>query len=158
MLTSKLTLGLAILLSGIFYFPNPTQALNLVHDQESDYLAVAKVYQEKTPLAKSMAKGKEVYADFCMQCHLVNGKGDSKNFPPLDGSDWLIKKETQSIHAVKYGQKGEILVNGKKYNNVMPPMGLSNQEVADVMNYIRNSWTNKNSKMITLEQVEAVKQ
>jgi mono/diheme cytochrome c family protein len=158
MLTSKLTLGLAILLSGIFYFPNPIQALNLVHDQESDYLAVAKVYQEKTPLAKSMAKGKEVYADFCMQCHLVNGKGDSKNFPPLDGSDWLIKKETQSIHAVKYGQKGEILVNGKKYNNVMPPMGLSNQEVADVMNYIRNSWTNKNSKMITLEQVEAVKQ
>lgn len=39
----------------------------------------------------------------------------------------------------------------------MPAMGLSSQEVADVMNYIRNSWSNKNSKMISLEQVQAVK-
>jgi mono/diheme cytochrome c family protein len=37
-------------------------------------------------------------------------------------------------------------------------MGLSSQEVADVMNYIRNPWSNKNSKMISLEQVQAVKQ
>jgi mono/diheme cytochrome c family protein len=93
-----------------------------------------------------------------MQCHLASGKGDSKNFPPLDGSDWLIKKENQSIHAIKYGQTGEILVNGKKFNSAMPAMGLSSQEVADVMNYIRNSWSNKNSKMISLEQVQAVKQ
>jgi len=156
MLTSKLILGLAISLSSAFYFSNTTQ--DLILNQESDYLAVAKVNQENTPLAKSIAKGKEVYTDFCMQCHLVNGKGDSKNFPPLDGSDWLAKKETQSIHAVKFGQTGEILVNGKKYNNTMPPMGLSNQEVADVMNYIRNSWSNKNPKMISTEQVEAVKQ
>jgi mono/diheme cytochrome c family protein len=156
MLTSKLILGLAISLSSAFYFSNTTQ--DLILNQESDYLAVAKVNQENTPLAKSIAKGKEVYTDFCMQCHLVNGKGDSKNFPPLDGSDWLAKKENQSIHAVKFGQTGEILVNGKKYNNTMPPMGLSNQEVADVMNYIRNSWSNKNPKMISTEQVEAVKQ
>jgi mono/diheme cytochrome c family protein len=39
----------------------------------------------------------------------------------------------------------------------MPAMGLSNQEVADVMNYVRNSWSNKNQKMITPQQVEAVK-
>jgi mono/diheme cytochrome c family protein len=156
MMTIKLTLELAILLSGGFYFSNQTQAFT--SDQESDYLAVAKVTQEKTPLEKSIAEGKEIYADFCMQCHLVNGKGDSKSFPPLDGSDWLTKKETQSIHAVKFGQTGAILVNGKKFNGRMPPMGLSNQEVADVMNYIRNSWSNKNSKMISLEQVQAVKQ
>jgi mono/diheme cytochrome c family protein len=156
MLTTKLTLGLAILLSGGFYFSNQNQSFT--SDQESDYLAVAKVTQEKTALEKSIAEGKEIYADFCMQCHLVNGKGDSKSFPPLDSSDWLTKKETQSIHAVKFGQTGAILVNGKKFNSRMPPMGLSNQEVADVMNYIRNSWSNKNSKMITLEQVQAVKQ
>jgi mono/diheme cytochrome c family protein len=158
MLTTKLTLGIAILLSGTFYFSNPTQAFTLAPDQESNYLAVAKVNQEKTALEKSIAQGKEVYADFCMQCHLASGKGDSKNFPPLDGSDWLVKKETQSIQALKYGQTGEIVVNGKKFNSAMPAMGLSSQEVADVMNYIRNSWSNKNSKMISLEQVLAVKQ
>jgi mono/diheme cytochrome c family protein len=153
MLTTKLTLGLVVLLSGTFYFSNSTQAFN----QKSNYLTVAKIDQEKTALEKSITEGKEVYADFCMQCHLASGKGDSKNFPPLDGSDWLIKKETQSIHAVKYGQTGAILVNGKKFNSAMPAMGLSSQEVADVMNYIRNSWSNKNSKMISLEQVQAVK-
>lgn len=154
MLTSKLIVGLALSLSSAFYFSNTTQAINLT--PESDYLAVAKIDQEKTPLEKSMAQGKEVYADFCMQCHLPNGKGDSTNFPPLDDSDWLSKKETQSIHAIKFGQSGPIVVNGKKFNSSMPSMGLSNQEVADVMNYIRNSWSNKNPKMISLEQVEAV--
>ncbi len=157
MLTSKLLIGLTISISAAFYFSNTTQAFYLNSTQESDYLAVPKIDQEKTALEKSMAKGKEVYADFCMQCHLANGKGDSKNFPPLDGSDWLSKKSTQSIHALKFGQSGEILVNGKKFNSSMPPMGLSNQEVADVMNYIRNSWSNKNPKMISLEQVQAVK-
>jgi mono/diheme cytochrome c family protein len=153
MLITKLTLGLVVVLSGTFYFSNSTQAFN----QKSNYLTVAKIDQEKTALEKSITEGKEVYADFCMQCHLASGKGDSKNFPPLDGSDWLIKKETQSIHAVKYGQTGAILVNGKKFNSAMPAMGLSSQEVAAVMNYIRNSWSNKNSKMISLEQVQAVK-
>jgi len=39
----------------------------------------------------------------------------------------------------------------------MPPLGLSNQEVADVMNYIMNSWSNKQKKMVTVEEVAAVK-
>ena len=156
MLTSKLIVGLAISLSSAFYFSNTTQAFNST--PESDYLAVAKIDQEKTPLEKSMARGKEVYADFCMLCHLASGKGDSKNFHTLDGSDWLSKKNTQSIHAIKFGQSGEIVVNGKKFNSTMPSMGLSNQEVADVMNFIRNTWSNKNPKMILLEEVEAVKQ
>ena len=89
---------------------------------------------------------------------MADGKGDLKNFPTLDGSNWLSDKITQSIYAVKFGQTGPIVVNGKKFNNAMPPMGLSNQEVADVMNYIRNSWSNKHNKMITLSQVEDVKQ
>jgi mono/diheme cytochrome c family protein len=53
------------------------------------------------------------------------------------------EKRTQSIHALKFGLNGPIVVNGKKFNNAMSAMGLSNQEVADVMNYIMNSWSNK---------------
>lgn len=125
---------------------------------KSDYLAITTVIQEKTALEKSIENGKEVYMDFCIQCHMANGQGDGMNFPPLDGSSWLKKNITQSIHAVKFGQTGEILVNGKKYNNTMPPMGLSNQEIADVLNYVRNSWSNKLPKRITPKQVEAIKQ
>jgi mono/diheme cytochrome c family protein len=101
--------------------------------------------------------GKEIYLDFCIQCHGANGKGDSKNFPPLDASDWLKNKRTESIAAVKFGQNGEIMVNKIKYNNAMPAMGLSNQEVADVMNYIMTSWTNKQSKIVTESEVAAIK-
>lgn len=115
------------------------------------------VYQEKSKLQQSINRGNDVYVDFCMQCHLANGKGDLINFPPLDGSDWLTKKRKLSIESVKFGQNGPITVNGKKFNNIMPPLGLSNQEVADVMNYIMNSWGNKQKKMVTVEEVAAVK-
>lgn len=152
---TKITLGIALFVSGGFCVFNASPLLNTQF--QNDYLPLKTVLQEKTALAKSMERGKDVYADFCIQCHGSNGKGDANNFPPLDGSDWLIKKRVESIHAVKFGQKGEILVNKKKYNGNMPAMGLSNQEVADVMNYIMNSWSNKQSKMVTVGEVEAIK-
>ncbi|GAB5399765.1 MAG: hypothetical protein Aureis2KO_13500 [Aureisphaera sp.] len=111
---------------------------------------------QNTNLKVSMERGGLVYLDFCMQCHLGNGAGVPGTFPPLAQSDWLIDKRTESIHAVKYGQKGEITVNGKSYNGLMAPMGLTNEEVADVMNYIMNSWGNTQAKMVTPEEVEAV--
>jgi hypothetical protein len=61
------------------------------------------------------------------------------------------RKRTQSIHALKFGLNGPIVVNGKKFNNAMSAMGLSNQEVADVMNYIMNSWSNKSKKILRLK-------
>lgn len=113
--------------------------------------------QEPSALEKSITRGKAVYQDFCLHCHLPNGKGVPGNFPPLDGSDWLTDKREESIHAVKYGQSGEIVVNGQRYNNAMPPMGLSDKEVADVMNYIMNSWSNTQEKPVTEEEVQQIK-
>jgi mono/diheme cytochrome c family protein len=43
-----------------------------------------------------------------------------------------------------------------KFNNNMPSMGLSNQEVADVMNYIMTSWGNKQRKIVTEKEVAAI--
>lgn len=149
---TKINIGIALLASGVAYFLNPT--ISNQHSQKG-YLPI-KIQQ--TPLQESITRGKEVYADFCIQCHLPSGKGNEITFPPLDGSDWLKKKRKESIHAVKFGQKGEIIVNQKKYNSNMPPMGLSNQEVADVMNYIMNSWSNTNKKMVTEKEVEQIKE
>ncbi len=109
---------------------------------------------EKDPLSESVARGKDIYGDLCITCHLPSGKGAPGAFPPLNPSDWLTKKRTESIHAVKYGLKGEIMVNGKPYNSVMLPLGLDDQEVADVMNYTIQTW-NKGD-MVTVEEVKAV--
>ena len=68
-------------------------------------------------------------------------------------SDYLREKQTESIKAVKNGMSGEIVVNGETYNSVMSPLGLSDQEVADVMNYINNSWGNKIDNLVTPEKV-----
>jgi len=107
-------------------------------------------------LVESVLRGHEIYGNFCVRCHRSNGKGIGKSFPPLAGSDYLMNNRTKSIRAVKYGQKGEIIVNNKKYNNIMESPGLEDDEVADVMNYIMNSWGNTQDKMITPREVAAV--
>lgn len=109
---------------------------------------------QKTPLEQSVSRGKEIYGELCVTCHLPNGKGVPGAFPPLNPSDWLTSKRQESIHAVKYGLKGEIIVNDQPYNNVMLPLGLDDQEVADVMNYTIQTW-NK-GEVVTAEEVKAV--
>jgi mono/diheme cytochrome c family protein len=123
---------------------------------EENKTAYHSLNESNDELAKSIARGKEIYTDFCIQCHLGNGKG-SETVPPLAGSDWLVNKRKESIHAVKFGQSGPIKVNGKNYNAMMSPLGLTDEEVADVMNYVMNSWGNKQSKMVTDSEVKAVK-
>jgi len=147
---TKINIGVSLMLLGGLYLSTPTT----FNSSENEYFSIT---QQQTPLQKSIARGKDIYTDFCIQCHMATGKGNGTTFPPLDGSDWLKKKRTESIHAAKFGQKGEILVNGKKFNGVMPPAGLSDEEVADVMNYVMNSWTNKTKKMVTVKEVALLK-
>lgn len=109
------------------------------------------------PLKESMNRGKDIYTDFCVNCHMPSGLGEENVYPPLANSDYLMNNRDASIKGIKYGQEGPIVVNGKTYNNVMVTMGLTNAEVADVMNYITNSWGNKNDKIITPEEVSNIK-
>jgi mono/diheme cytochrome c family protein len=112
---------------------------------------------QNTELQESIERGSEIYADFCVTCHMPSGEGVSGTFPPLAKSDYLMNNRQASIKGIKYGQSGEITVNGKTYNSAMAAMGLSDDEVADVMNYITNSWGNKNDKMITEAEVSKIK-
>ena len=112
--------------------------------------------QPQDPLAESVKRGREVYSELCVTCHLPNGKGVPGAFPPLNPSNWLTEKRTESIHAVKYGLKGEIEVNGESYNSVMLPLGLDDEEIADVMNYTIQTW-NKGD-MVTAEEVAAIEE
>lgn len=120
-------------------------------------LAFNSIYSQNKELTESMKRGSEVYQDFCITCHMGNGQGLEGTFPPLAKSDFLMKNRAKSIHAIKYGLQGEITVNGKKYNSVMASLGLTGDEVADVMNYITNSWGNKNEKLVTEKEVSEIK-
>jgi mono/diheme cytochrome c family protein len=110
-------------------------------------------HQEPSQLELSIKRGKIVYSDMCITCHMANGEGVPRAFPPLSDSDYLRENQTESIKAVKRGMSGEIVVNGLVYNSVMSPLGLSDKEVADVMNYINNSWKNAIDNFVTPEKV-----
>ena len=110
------------------------------------------LYQKK-PLEQSIADGKEIYNDFCVQCHLDNGEGVSGVFPPLARADYLLSNIEMSIRGLKYGLSGPIVVNGEEYNGVMQNQGLDNLEIADVMNFILNNWGNESKEIITENQV-----
>jgi mono/diheme cytochrome c family protein len=111
----------------------------------------------QSPLQQSIDRGAVVYKKVCSQCHRPSGKGIANNYPPLAGSNWLTQKRLESIKAVKYGLKGNIIVNQKPYNGVMSAMGLNNTQVADVMNYTMNSWGNKQKEIVTPKEVASVK-
>ena len=114
--------------------------------------------QQNKPLKESVLRGSEVYNDFCVQCHLDNGEGIAGIFPPLSNSDYLLNNIKESIYAIKYGMEGPIKVNGELYDGIMVSQGLDSAEIADVMNYILNSWGNSsNNELITpviVNQVE----
>lgn len=107
-------------------------------------------------LAEKMESGKQIYMKTCFACHQAEGQGIPNAFPPLANSDYLNADVRRAIEIVVKGKTGEITVNGKKYNSVMTRQAISNQEVADVLTYVYNSWGN-NKTNVTKAQVDAVK-
>ena len=105
---------------------------------------------------ESILSGSEIYNDFCIRCHLVNGEGIKGTFPPLRKSDYLLKNIDKSIAGLKYGMKGKIKVNNIIYDGIMINQGLDDEEIADVMNYILNQWGNESKEIITPNRVSGV--
>ena len=112
-------------------------AIQKMPDDKSAPIEIAKTLEERLKL------GQNVYQQNCAACHQPTGLGIPDVFPPLAQSDFLMADKARSIRVVKQGLQGEIMVNGKKYNNVMPAMSLTDEEIANVLTYIRNSWGNK---------------
>ena len=113
------------------------------------------LFQDKE-LQESIQRGKDIYTDFCITCHLATGEGVAFTYPPLANSDYLMNNREASIQGVKYGRMGELIVNGVTYNNTMMPLGLEDEEIADVMNYVLNSWGNSGAKMVTVQEVNSI--
>ena len=71
-------------------------------------------------------------------------------FPPLAGSDYLNADPHRAAGVIINGLAGKLTVNGKEYNSVMPPMNqLNDDEVANILTYVLNSWGNKGGQVTT---------
>lgn len=105
-------------------------------------------------LKASMARGKDVYLAQCVTCHLDAGEGVEGVYPPLAKSDYLMADKKRSIQQIMNGIQGPIKVNGKTFDNEMTSFDLNDQELSDVLNYIRNSWGNK-GEAVKQEEVKA---
>jgi len=103
-----------------------------------------------------LAMGKTIYDRNCLACHQADGQGVKAAFPPLANSDYLNADKKRAISVVKNGLSGEITVNGEKYNSIMPPLGLSDEDIANVLTYIYNSWGNS-KQIVSPEDVKAAK-
>jgi len=107
-------------------------------------------------LAEKVASGKQIYTKTCFACHQANGEGIANAFPPLAKSDYLNADVKRAIDIVLNGKTGEITVNGAKYNSIMTKQTLTDDEIADVLTYVYNSWGN-NKTNVDASMVSEVK-
>lgn len=113
-------------------------------------------FTQNFDLKASMERGKEIYTANCVTCHMQNGEGIDGVYPPLAKSDYLMEDKTRAIKQVFEGAIGSMTVNGIKYNGFMTGFPLNDEEVSDVLNYIRNSWDNK-GEIVLPEEVKAAR-
>jgi len=93
-------------------------------------------------LKASIARGKEIYTAQCVTCHAEQGEGMENVYPPLAKSNYLANRD-RLIKIVLKGMRGPIKVEGATYDAEMVGFDLTNEQAADVINYVRNSWGNK---------------
>ncbi len=102
-------------------------------------------------------RGEAVYNLTCIACHGPDGKGVPGAFPPLDASEWVTGDISVPVRVVLHGLAGPIKVTGEDYLNVMPGHpDLDDQKVADVLTYVRQSWSNDNAPVSPAE-VKAIR-
>jgi len=109
----------------------------------------------KTPtvldMAGSMKQGARLYTQNCMSCHQSKGEGVAQAFPPLAISDYLMADKKRAINILLHGLEGNIKVNGQTYNSIMPKLTLNDEEIANILTYVRNSWGNKGDQVLANE-------
>ncbi len=89
-----------------------------------------------------LALGKKLYIANCVACHMTEGQGVPGAFPPLANSDFLKERSDKGVGILLHGLTGKVKVNGKEFNGVMPQLKLMDDEIANILTFVRNSWGN----------------
>jgi len=99
--------------------------------------------------------GKAIYESLCLNCHQPGGKGLAGVYPPLTPNEWTSGDKNRLIKILLHGLTGPILVAGTEYGKnpptPMPPMGLDDQQIADVLTFIRSNFGNQSPKITPID-------
>ncbi|NBV52001.1 MAG: hypothetical protein EBR83_00460, partial [Verrucomicrobia bacterium] len=105
-----------------------------------------------------VSPGQAIYEALCLNCHQAAGQGLTGVYPPLAQSEWVAGDPQALIKLTIHGLAGPTKVQGKDYGLVpMPPMGLDDQQLADVLTYVRGAFGNK-AAPVKVEDVKAVRE
>ena len=115
------------------------------------------VLENPDPVPAELLAGKRVYDRYCVQCHMNTGMGAPGMNPPLADVEYVTGDKQRLINIILNGMSEPVEIKGETYNNAMAPHSfLSDQQIADVLTYIRNTFGNK-SEAVTPEEVAAVR-
>ncbi|WP_188929770.1 c-type cytochrome [Puia dinghuensis] len=107
-------------------------------------------------LAAQIKRGKQVYLEQCLACHQVDGLGVQGMNPPLVKTKFVLGDKPTLVKIVLNGMQG-VDVGGDDYHGVMAPHpDLTDEQIADVLTYVRNSFGNK-ATAVTAAQVKAIR-
>src|SRR5690606_3106688 len=96
------------------------------------------------------------YLKHCSNCHQADGSGLGRVYPPLDTSDYMDHNFEDVICLIRFGKSGELIVNGKEYNQPMKGIDtISDLEIAEVVTYIYNAWSHERG-LVEVKEVTRV--
>jgi glucose/arabinose dehydrogenase/cytochrome c553 len=134
----------------IMYYPG-----GLIKSANQSPAVPEEIFAEEESVPEELLAGKRVYDAYCTACHMSNGKGVSGMNPPLAGSEWVLGEKSRIINVVLHGLSDPVEINGETYQNIMASHAfLSDQQIADVLTYVRQSFGNDAGK-VTKEEVAA---
>lgn len=105
--------------------------------------------------SSTILRGKALYTQYCLPCHQVDGSGVMNMNPPLIQTSFVLGDPKRIINILLKGYNKGVTIDGDDYTNPMPSFSyLNNQQIADILTFVRNSFGNKASP-INAEQVKA---
>jgi mono/diheme cytochrome c family protein len=111
----------------------------------------------KTAAGASIARGKIVYTNICLACHMADGGGVPNMNPPLSKTTYVLGNKAALIKIVLHGFKEDVQINGQTYSNTMGPHDdLTDRQIADVLTYVRHSFGNR-ANLIKATEVSKVR-
>ncbi|MEO6844036.1 MAG: cytochrome c [Ginsengibacter sp.] len=127
-------------------FPLMFALMGMKHDP------VSEIPQPHSGVQNSITNGEKVYTKYCLTCHQADGSGVPNMTPPLIQTSFVLGDKEKLINIVLKGLKN-VDIDDQTYNNPMPALGsvLKDQEIADVLSYVRNSFGNKASAVTVAE-------
>lgn len=107
--------------------------------------------KKNNSLVASIDSGKVVFLKYCLVCHQADGSGVYNMNPPLIKTKWVLGPKDVLVRQILKGSRGTVEIEGDTFHNTMPAQPLTDEQIANVLTYVRNSFGNKASRVTPAE-------